>query len=214
MTPPPLQPRIYHIVHVDKLPSILTDGCLFSDSLMAERRDAGTTVGMNHIKQRRLTKALTSHPDLTVGGCVPFYFCPRSVMLFLLHKGNHPDLAYRGGQTPMIHLEADMHEAVCWAQQAGKRWAFTTQNAGSAYFDDYSDLGHLEKIDWTAVSARDWVNNKEAKQAEFLVEECFDWTLFTRIGVYNNQIRHRVSQLLEGQQHQPLIEEKPQDWYY
>jgi ssDNA thymidine ADP-ribosyltransferase, DarT len=27
-----------------------------------------------------------------VGEYVPFYFCPRSITLFLLHKGNHVDL--------------------------------------------------------------------------------------------------------------------------
>jgi hypothetical protein len=46
----------------------------------------GTTIGMDSIKQRRLTKSLNSHPDLRVGDCVPFYFCPRSVMLYNIYK--------------------------------------------------------------------------------------------------------------------------------
>lgn len=72
---------------------------------------------MNGIKQRRLSELrLISHPDLHVGDCVPFYFCPRSIMLYLINQANHPDLQYRGGQGPIIHFEVDLHASVTWAQ--------------------------------------------------------------------------------------------------
>ena len=32
MPPPPAQPKIYHILHVDRLASIVADGCLWSDA--------------------------------------------------------------------------------------------------------------------------------------------------------------------------------------
>jgi CxxC-x17-CxxC domain-containing protein len=38
---------------------------------------------MNKIKERRLKLPLSSHFNLFVGDCVPFYFCPRSVMLYV-----------------------------------------------------------------------------------------------------------------------------------
>jgi len=47
------------------------------------------------------------HPGTKVGQYVPFYFCPRSIMLYILHRGNHPDLDYREGQGPILHLQAD-----------------------------------------------------------------------------------------------------------
>jgi hypothetical protein len=61
---------------------------------------------------------------------VPFYFCPRSLMLFVIYRQNHPDLAYRDGQEPIVHQEADLHEVVnraCWMWSAMglhtlKRW--------------------------------------------------------------------------------------------
>jgi len=111
--PMPATPKIYHIVHVDRLPSIVADGFLWSDAEIVRRARPGTTIGMNSIKQRRLNKlTLTSHPSLYVGACVPFYFCPRSVMLYLIHLANDPDLAYRGGQEPIVHLESDLNRAV------------------------------------------------------------------------------------------------------
>ncbi|WP_229708469.1 DarT ssDNA thymidine ADP-ribosyltransferase family protein [Tistrella bauzanensis] len=77
----PNRPKICHIVHVDRLASIVTDGFLWSDADMAARTGAGTMIGMSAIKTRRLNiLQLKSHHGLFVGECTPFYFCPRSVM--------------------------------------------------------------------------------------------------------------------------------------
>ncbi len=108
----PVHPKIYHIVHVDRLSSIITAGGLWCDAEANQHAASGTAIGMNKIKQRRRQLRLTSHPDLHVGDCVPFYFCPRSVMLHLIYRANHPELTYRGGQGPIVHLEADLHQAV------------------------------------------------------------------------------------------------------
>ena len=51
-------------------------------------------------------------------------------------RANHPSLAYTGGQEPIVHLEADLHQTVAWAEQNRLRWAFTLSNAGSYYFED------------------------------------------------------------------------------
>ncbi len=54
---------------------------------------------MSSIKKRRLKLPLTSHPNLFVGECVPFYFCPRSVMLCMIYRANHTELPYPVGKT-------------------------------------------------------------------------------------------------------------------
>lgn len=215
----PQSPKIYHIVHVDRLPSIIDDGCLWCDAEIVERNPPGTTIGMNSIKHRRLGLTLTSHPDLRVGACVPFYFCPRSVMLYLIHMANHQELAYRGGQGPIVHLEMGLHKVVEWAGQNGRRWAFTLSNAGARYFEDRCDLAQLGEIDWDAVRANKWAGAgvpqsvKEGKQAEFLVEHSFPWGLVSRIGVNSQQIYGQVHAAIQGTAHQPHVEIKP-DWYY
>ncbi|QVL37701.1 type II toxin-antitoxin system toxin DNA ADP-ribosyl transferase DarT [Aminirod propionatiphilus] len=181
---PPEWPKIYHIVHVDRLPSILQNGCLWCDAEIARGNRQGTTIGLSKIKQRRLDElTLSSHPDLHVGGCVPFYFCPRSVMLYMIHRGNHPELSYHGGQHEILHLEADLRASVAWAKNNDRRWAFTLSNAGSRYFEDYSDLSRLSEIDWDAVGAEFWSSCKEKKQAEFLMESSFPWPLIERVMV-------------------------------
>jgi hypothetical protein len=213
-------PKIYHIVHMDRLESIIADGVLWSDAEVQRRAPPGTTIGMSAIKLRRLNELfLASHPLLTVGRCVPFYFCPRSIMLYLIHQGNHPDLTYRGGQEPIIHLEADLHATVAWADSEQKRWAFTLSNAGSYYFEDRCDLNQLNELNWDAIRTNRWSGAgiaptiKEGKQAEFLVEDCFPWALVERIGVRSQRVYQQVSNQLSGFEHRPRLELLP-EWYY
>ena len=134
-------------------------------------------------------------------------------MLYLIHRANHPNLDYGGGQGPIVHLEADLHDAVDWADRKGRRWAFTLSNAGAVYFEDRCDLAQLDEIDWDAIRARDWNNCKEGKQAEFLVEQSFPWELVRRVGVHSRQVGRQVSDAIQGSAHRPQIEIKP-DWYY
>ncbi|WP_457648370.1 type II toxin-antitoxin system toxin DNA ADP-ribosyl transferase DarT [Profundibacter sp.] len=218
--PQPAAPKIYHIVHVDRLPSIIADGQLWCDEQIIARKPSGTVIGMNSIKQRRLTQLkLTSHPDLFVGQCVPFYFCPRSIMLYLIHRNNHPEMTYRGGQGPIVHLECDLHRTVTWANQNNRRWAFTLSNAGAFYFEDRNDLALLGEIDWDAVQTNRWSGNdisrsvKEGKQAEFLMEHSFPWELVERVGVSSRAVYGQASAAIQAAVHKPHIEIKPV-WYY
>jgi ssDNA thymidine ADP-ribosyltransferase, DarT len=209
----PAQPKIYHIAHIDRLPSIIANNRLWSDAEVNARNPQGTVIGMDSIKQRRLTLPLSSRAGLNVGDCVPFYFCPRSIMLYLIHQANHPELTYRGGQTPIIHLQADLHNVVNWANQQKRRWAFTTSNAGSYYFEDRCDLNQLNEIDWQSVQTHHWQNCKEGKQAEFLLEQFFPWELIEKIGVVSNVTYQQVMNAIPSNGHRPnvVIEEQ---WYY
>lgn len=216
----PPRPKIYHICHVDRLPSIVADGCLWCDAEVVRRSPQGTTIGMGAIKQRRLNSlALTSHPGLRVGECVPFYFCPRSIMLYIIHQANHPELVYRGGQDPIVHLEADLEATVAWADVNSRRWAFTLSNAGAFYFEDRADLACLGEINWDAVEARQWSGRdiameiKEGKQAEFLMEQSFPWHLVERIGVRSQATHDQTILALPGTGHRPVVEIR-RDWYY
>lgn len=210
----PTHPKIFHIVHVDRLASILATGGLVSDARVSSQGAQGTTIGMHRIKQRRLSLELGSQPGLHVGECVPFYFCPRSVMLYLIYKRNHPDLDYRGGQGSIIHLEADLAQTVAWAASQDRRWAFTLGNAGAKYFEDRADLSRLNEIDWAAVAATQWSGpRRDAKQSEFLLEEFFPWELAARIGVHSQQIYNQVQGILTASVHRPHVEILS-SWYY
>jgi hypothetical protein len=215
----PVRPKIYHIVHADRLASIVADG-LLCDAVVLAQSKPGTTIGISGIKQRRLHELqLQSHPGLFVGQCVPFYFCPRSIMLYLIYRANYPDLDFKGGQGAIVHLECDLYKAVAWAEQNHLRWAFTLSNAGACYLEDRATLAQLVEINWDAVAATKWAGVgispqiKEGKQAEFLVESHFPWHLVERIGVLTAGVAQQVGAAMHGAGHRPVVEIR-RDWYY
>ncbi|MDR1604458.1 MAG: DUF4433 domain-containing protein [Gracilibacteraceae bacterium] len=206
--------KLYHIIHISKLSAILAENHLISDAEVQRRVPVGETIGMKEIKRRRLEElTLSSHPGLHVGECVPFYFCPRSVMLYMFHMRNHPDIEYKGGQEPILHLMADFNRTVEWANQHGLRWAFTNSNAGSRYFDDFTDVNDLNKLDWDAILSTRWSGHQDKKQAEFLIENRFPWELVEGIGVCSFEWRDKVNQMLAGSSYKPPVKPKP-EWYY
>ena len=147
MAAPAVQVLIYHITDVENLPSILRDGGLHSDAVMAQRNP--TVIGYSHIKERRLTQiTVPCCSNRFVGEFVPFYFCPRSPMLFTINQGNtgRPP----GCQETIVHLVSSVGVAV----GLGQAWAISDGNAGAfhTYFD--STLDALEGLDWPAIRAR------------------------------------------------------------
>jgi hypothetical protein len=215
VSPPPAHPKIYHITHVDNLAAIISNGALLSDSLMDARGGPTAGIGMSNIKSRRLTLPVACHPGTRVGQYVPFYFCPRSIMLFVIARANHPELTYRGGQGPIMHLEADLHRVVAWAEQAGRPWAFSLANAGAVYTEFRNRVSDLDQLDWVAIAAADFrpPEVKEAKQAEFLVYESFPWTLVERIGVQSRLVQVQVEAAFATAYHRPPVELRPA-WYF
>jgi hypothetical protein len=212
---PPARPKIYHITHVDNLTAIVKEGALLSDAEIIARGGPTAGIGMSNIKRRRLRLPVECNPGTHVGDYVPFYFCPRSIMLYVIHCGNHPELSYRGGQGPLVHLEADLHDVVTWASGTGTAWAFSLSNAGAYYAQFANQLADLVRIDWNAVVSTDFrsAEVKEGKQAEFLVQTRSPWTLVTRIGVQSMGIRTRVQDAIAGAGHQPPVQLLP-SWYY
>ena len=216
MTAPPQHPKIYHITHVDNIPAIIRHGYIFSDAKRIAYGLDCNIIGMSTIKQRRLEEIeVTCHAGTKVGEYVPFYFCPRSIMLYILHRGNHPDLNYTEGQRPIVHLQADLQTTVEWADQHNVRWAFSDRNAGAYFADFFSTLNELNQIDWDAVRETNWSDPliKEGKQAEFLIYESFPWSLVEKIGAADAAIVARVQQILCNAGHKPPVTVEP-SWYY
>jgi hypothetical protein len=204
---PPPNPKIYHITRLQNLVQMV-DGLIWSDAERVRQELDCQVVGMSEIKRRRLEELeVDCHPGTKVGEYVPFYFCFRSIMLYLLYQANHPELTYRGGQRPIVHLEADLRGVVEWAEANGRRWSFSNGNAGARYTHFYNDLDRLDVLDWGAIGAIDWKDFlvKDRKQAEFLLEESFPWTLVKRIGAIDNDMAQRVMALLQNAEHKPPV---------
>lgn len=212
----PERPKVYHITHIDNLSRIIGAKRLWSDAKRIEKGLTCSEIGMSNIKNRRLNEIIVDcHPPTTVGQYTPFYFCPRSVMLYILHMGNHPDITYREGQTPIVHLMFDMQEVIEWAESKGKRWAFSDRNAAASIASFYDNLEDLGEINWNAVKSHDFAvsENKEGKQAEFLVEDYVPWNLVQKIGVFGTTQQQQVTEIIEESDHTPQVS-VARGWYF
>jgi hypothetical protein len=216
MTSVPANPKIYHITHINNLPAIIDAGELLSDARMLANDSGCTVVGMSDIKRRRLEEIeVPCHSGTHVGEYVPFYFCPRSIMLYILHMRNHPNLSYRGGQEPIIHLQADLASAIAWADTNGRPWAVSDRNAGSFTADFCCQVECFNLLDWDAISATDFrdIKVREGKQAEFLMHGSFPWGLVEHIGVCDDIRRCQAAQAIAAAKHKPLVTIE-RGWYY
>ena len=51
-----------------------------------------------------------------------------SARLYIIVQAYSLDLAYKGGQGPIMYLQADLNAVVAWANLQSRRWAFTLSN--------------------------------------------------------------------------------------
>jgi hypothetical protein len=201
-------PAIYHMTHIDNLAGIVKAEGLWSDTRRVQLNFPVRSIAYAHIKQRRLARAVPVAAHGFLGEYVPFYFCPRSPMLYPIFKG-HPD--YSGGQSDVVFLVSSARSAI-----ATKRpWAFTDRHAELGFALYYDDLRHLDELDWEAIGAHDWRDPvvRERKQAEFLVHDSFPWSAVTGIGVHGSAQTARVQAIIAEGSHLPSVQ-VISSWYY
>ena len=202
---------IYHITPVENLASIARDGIL-CDLIAVATDVASVNIGYDHIKERRRQRLVTVGPRGTLDHYVPFYFAPRSPMLYTISKGNVED---SGTQSHIVHLVVNVDHVV----DQGLSYVFTDGHAEMAVSGQYTDLADLTKIDWDLMKFVMWndtnayPNRKQKRQAEFLVHHHCPWDLVTSIGVMDTEALQMVQDVLRGIAPLPSIAVH-RDWYY
>lgn len=205
--------RIYHITHIDNLRSILNSGGLIANSRLRRERIYYLDIAHESIQARRGRTRIPCGAGGVLHDYVPFYFAPRSPMLFTIHKGNVE--GYNQGQETVIHLvsTAEAIEATVLA------FAFSDGHAIMSYTQFSDDLENLDMVDWEIMEARYWNDTeddndrKRRRQAEFLVHQFCPWALITEIGVINGSMQAQVRQILQNFNHQPTVKVYS-NWYY
>lgn len=204
-------PPIYHFTHGRNLPSIFTDGELRPSA------SAGTAVDIADVKIKtsRESRVVTCGPGGFVGEYVPFYFAPRSPMLFRIQQGGVEGVD--GDPRGLVYF-ATTTERV---EAAGLRWVFTDGNAAAAvtrFFDDNTDL-LAEIVDWPLMVATYWGNTTEdgdrvrRRGAEFLVHGAVPLAVIDEIGVYDAAAQARARGILVAAGTVLTVNVR-QEWYF
>ena len=204
---------IYHITHLRNLPSILEHGGLYANSLRLGRGIEHVNIAHTSIQDRRATTVVPLAPGGNLHDYVPFYFAPRSPMLYSIHRGNVE--GYTEGEAPILHLVANA-EAVA---ASGQGFVFTDGHAIMAFTDFYNDLRDLDKIDWEVIKAKYWRDTLDdndrvrRRNAEFLVHQFVPWELIQAIGVMYKAVAVKVERMLRDSSRQ-VVTKLHKEWYY
>lgn len=148
-----------------------------------------------------------------MGDYVPFYFAPRSPMLYAVRAGRVAE--YQDGQDPLVYLVSSVERLVA----LGAAPVFTDRNAALAFARFTSDLRELDDlIDWPLMTATMWANTsdepdrRERRMAECLAHGQVPWEAFSEIGSMTRHRQEHVTAALEGIGHQVSVSHP--EWYF
>lgn len=176
--PRPIPTTLVHFTHVDHLATVIDHG-LVADTVARTNGLIEVEVGHQGIKEQRRRRAVPIGPGGVVADYVPFYFAPRSPMMFAIDRGTVP--TYQDGCDSLIYLVSSVERLV----ELGTSAVFTDRNAALALatFDD-DPTGLDTAIDWDLMAATYWNNTqqdpdrRERRMAEYLVHEKVPWEAF------------------------------------
>lgn len=212
-----VDPSAYHIIHEGNLDSLFETGYLYSDAMMRASGIQHKIIWYTHTKGNRLDTPIPLCSDLSIGDCVPFYLCPRSVMLYVIYRADSPQLATHEGQTPVIHLRFNLRRVCEWARQNQLRTFITNANAVSAHAEVFDDIRALTLLDWDSIEARRWTDGavKSMKESELLVERQVSMKLLEEIGVIDPAHQQVVNGILSKyEDYKGLPVNIHPEWYY
>lgn len=185
-----------------------------SDVLAAERGLLEVEVGDPGIKGVRRRRKVNRSPFGVVADYAPFYFAPRSPMLFSIDKGNVP--SYQDGCDPLVYLVSTVEGLV----QAGLDVLVSDRNAclATATFrlasDDLDD-----HVDWELMQARIWrdtadhPDRKERRMAECLAHSQVPWSAVTAVVARTSTTAAQASGVLWSAGVSQPVSVRP-GWYF
>ena len=204
----PSKTPLYYILPAANLPAVLANGFILSHRLVTQVGGPAVNASYGHIQERRGQKLVPSNGrQRLLSSFVPFYFCPRSPMLYTINLGNtgRP----KGFQSEILHLATTMQIAMSIAQG----WAFSDVGGGAAYVSFFNDLQRLDQLDWGIIQSDSWANRATQKSAEFLVPDRFPWTGILQIGCHNQEVADRIANLVANLAHRPQVTIQ-RGWYF
>lgn len=194
---------VYHFTNIGNLPGIIQHGLKADTNLQT---GSYINSGNQEIKLRR------QYCRVPFGGVVanyvPFYFAPRSPMMYVQYKNNYIN------NNDIIYL---VSEASYLAHRYN--WCCTNKNAAIFDADFFNTLEEMENnISWDVMNAVMWNNTdtepdrRARRMAEFLVYQKVEFVDIQLIAVYSMKSLRTIKSIL-GESVGCAISVE-QSWYY
>jgi hypothetical protein len=173
-------------------------------------------VGNTGIKARRGDREVPVRPGGVVADYVPFYFAPRSPMMYAVDMGNVP--GYAAGTDRVIYLATTVEKLL----EVGLDPVLTDRNAVLDYTafiqlrdgepaDGFIDWQLMEETYWFDTQA--YPDRRERRMAECLVSGVVPWDAILFVGAKSQTVADEVRGLLDGPQDVPRVAVR-RDWYF
>jgi hypothetical protein len=178
----------YRITHRDNLAHILKHGLVNKNHINADPNFVA--IGNPEIIDVRSTTLVNLEGYGYIGEYVPFYFTPRSIMLFNIVTGYYAPKVLRRAKEEILVLRCLIEVLV-----QKNRWFFTNGQANDEETSHYNQLHYLDKLDWECIQNSNFsksdgdYDRQRRYQAEFLVYDALDVSSIEAICVYSEKMK-------------------------
>lgn len=220
---------LFHFTAFKNLEKIFSLGAIKSKNLLRSENVIPVNIACNNIQDKR-ARTIVDDQGRTLHDYVPFYFAPRSPMLYSIIHNNVPE-AEETNQDNFVYLVSSVDD-LC-----NQQFVFTDYQAIVTYASFYNDLSDLDKICWDLIfeyphlpkqnppfkgyckffqnndTDPRYVKRKEARLAEFLVLSQVSIEKISIIIVKNQNMKYYVEKLLLKYNINIKVEIRA-DWYF
>ena len=152
-------------------------------------------IGHRNLIDKRGKRIVPKRPGGVLNNYVPFYFSPRSPMLYSIHRKNID--GFLGNQSDIIYLISSVDKI----REVNIQYVFTDGHAYEMITKFYKDITDLDKIDWEIMGTKYWNNTQQdndrrrRRMAEFLVYQFVPLNCILAIVVYNDRLKNTVDSI-------------------
>lgn len=153
-------------------------------------------IGFPTLVAYRNEREVPMTPYGTLADYIPFYFWYRSPMLYVIHKGNDPEVI-KTPQEEIIYLVSSIEQLI----QHQKSFVFSDRHAKFDYAHFYNNQRDLSQLNWEIIKSENWgrqygKERRELKQAECLAFQYLPISALIGIAVIHEEMKNRVEQIL------------------
>lgn len=195
------------------MPKIFMEGALLCDRLCQASNLTTRDIAYRDLKRRRARTVVEGGPQGSLADYVPFYFGPRSPMLYAYKCGqvtNRPE-----NQDEIIYFVTSV-ETVC---RHGLPFVFSDGHPVAEPKAFYDDLAMLSQVDLSLMREQYWHDTKDdpdrkrRRQAEFLVWERVPLGIISYLATRTAQKLEDVAEIVREHAVQLRCIVRPR-WYY
>jgi hypothetical protein len=152
-------------------------------------------IGHKNLIDKRGSRNVPVEPGGVLNDYVPFYFAPRSPMLYSIHTGFVQ--GFNGAQRDIIYLVSSVQKV----KEHKIPYVFTDGHAYELISNFYREESDLKRIDWEIMGAKYWNNTpddndrKRKRMAEFLVYQFVPITCILAIVVFDDKMEKTVNKI-------------------